>query len=60
MNTIILKPGFKALGKMYQLLACENHYFKGGYKSQKEWLDYDKTISKIKKSISALEQKLLF
>jgi len=55
-----LESGFKALGKLYQLLAYENYYFRGGYHSKKEWYDYRKAVDRIKGSINKLEKKILY
>lgn len=60
MNTIRIESAFKALGKMYQLLAYENYYFRGGHQSQREWIDYDNRVNRIKASIKKLEDKILF
>lgn len=55
-----LTSGFKALGKMYQLLAQENYYFRGGVKSQQQWIDYNNSVTRIKKAISKLENTLVY
>ena len=55
-----LESAFKALGKLYQLLAYENYYFRGGCKSQQEWIDYNKKVTKIKNHIKTLEYKILY
>lgn len=58
MLIVKLESRFKALGKIYQILAQENYYYIGCIHSQKRETDYLHRVKRIKKSINNIEASL--